>query len=381
MSGGQQEPLLAGEEGQQPADESASPPRKGFWEGLQPAEELDEWPPATVGTARATKLLILLIVVGSVLGIVITFFMGILRVDVQYRYHSSLPAPSVVVCPDYGSKFVSFQPAAKADVVVFPGGKSQGTIATYSDLCIQDSGCHCVYLSHAHITDSPAGPEMIRLNFTATYAQPQPAGSFLFGFTRGPADLTRVQKNPTSGGPASGMENILPRGYKMEVPHTFYFGRMGFRNIGYIELREVQKNVEMIQRGATNLDFALSHTYDFTPAGVPSAIDQSGTPNATTSGPTVLSFGFRDFYIPLTQAYEGMWSPFALVSMAILVTTAFNNLNLYSIVFPPKVNPISVQREPNPALQSLCACFSCCRRRPKSERRLSGDDGGVDQLV
>jgi len=297
------------------------PEHKSKWDSVVPTESFEVYPQALC-FARTVKVLLVLIVVGSIVGALMQYFSGIVLIQREVYFYTDIEVPTVAICPDYGSAdFKDFEPlSAKKELL--PRSLNTTVVDLKSYPCVAYAHCHCIDFPEAQFFHHDSGIEFLALRFKVD----GPAKSFLFGF------------------------NEPGRDDYHEIPHTFNYGMLHQKTMGHLSLHQVERKMDRFKEGGGG---KILH-YDFETAGmsVPSE-----------NGETVILFGFKTFFVPLDRAVASIWSPFALIALGAYLVVLINNLNVFELLFPVIQHPVFVQREPASFLRTMCPCSGCVKRK------------------
>uniref|UniRef100_A0A7S4UWY1 Uncharacterized protein n=1 Tax=Alexandrium monilatum TaxID=311494 RepID=A0A7S4UWY1_9DINO len=314
------------------AEELAQHGSKYDW--IVEAHAFQEYPHALV-CARLTYVFLLMVVLMSVVILLFYYFLGVVQIEREYYWYDRIKVPTLILCPDWGrgdSGPGGFRSFVMGSVTrgLFPSAEGLTRTINHTVHDCVEAGqvrCKCVgfgseYLEkHAHSTD------LVSVRFGAVSSSP----AFFFGF----------------GDP----------GHALEGAHTYGYGLLRTRSLGYLTLHLLDvkdEKIRMSLRGGNISHFRDTRIYDWEQAGnaVPSADNH-----------TELLFGFKTFQVTRDKTFAAIWSPFAIATVIAMGMSLINNLNIFGLVWPQQQHPIFTQREPSILLRCLCGRCGCMQRR------------------
>lgn len=306
------------------------------WDSVVPSSSFELYPHALC-FARTFKVLLVLVVVGSITATLISYFGGVVLIQREIYFYDDIRAPSIVICPDYGAKdFTSFEPLT-ARKELLPRGTNTTTVDVKSYTCVRYAHCQCLDFPEASMFHHDNGIEFLEVSFKIEAA----GKTFLFGFNEPGKDDYH------------------------EIPHTFNYGILHQKTMGHLNLHIVERKMDrLLEAGGGK----IMH-YDYETAGMSVPSD---------SGETVLLFGFKTFFVPLDRAVSSIWSPFAIIALAAFCVALINNLNIFELIFPVIQHPVFVQREPAGFMRSVFPCCPCVKRK---EVDVAGGQSALDKMV
>lgn len=304
--------------------------QKSRWDSIVPGDSFEQYPDA-LSFARAVKVMLILVVVGSVAATLISYFSGVVLIQREIYFYDDVQAPSIAICPDYGAPdFASFE-TVSANKELLPRSLNRTNVDMKIYPCVKYAHCHCLDFPEAKLFHHDEGIEFLEVKFKVDSG----GKSFLFGF------------------------NEPGRDDYHEVPHTFNYGMLHQKTMGHLSLHIVERKMDrMFEMGGGR----IMH-YDYETAGMSIPSD---------NGETVLLFGFKTFFVPLDRAVSSIWSPFAIIALAAFCIALINNLNIFELIFPVIQHPVFVQREPASFLRTICPCG--CMKRHQVEKEPSDFD-------
>lgn len=315
--------------------------QKSRWDSIVPADSFELYPDALC-FARTVKLLLILVVVGSIAATLYTYFSGVVLIQREIYFYDDIQVPSIAICPDYGAPdFDSLEPVSAKKELLPRSPNSTNVDMKFYD-CVRYAHCHCLDFPEAKMFHHENGIEFMEVRFKVTGA----SKNFLFGFNE-----------PDSINPGK-------HDYR-EVPHTFNYGILHQKTMGHLSLHIVERKLDRIFAVGGG---KIMH-YDYETAGMSVPTDD---------GETVLLFGFKTFFIPLDRAVSSIWSPFAIIALAMLCMVYINNLNIFELIFPVIQHPVFVQREPAGFLVAIFGCCGCFKRHQVDPSEKPSD---LDKMV
>jgi hypothetical protein len=322
--------------------------------------ETMEDPGGALLCARILRMVLIITVVTALLSLIIAFVIkhalpggGV----VEMSQVSSLPAPSVMICPSpWGSRFRSFQVASVQEGST-PGGEAFHDVDfDVKDVNMQallgndfladiehlgqgdDLGvlekCHRVMLSldlhpHGHPGTYTAF-DTVRVGFRASTVD----GNFNFGFFNDDGKL----------------------------PQVWSFASLNDHTTGYI-------NYDQLNIGKNEMVSGVPHSN--------LAFQNAGHANSTR-GMTELEFYYRYFMVRNVAGQDDRVGAYIIISFLLLMVAAINNCGIFDILFVEHVpHGEEPPLEPNALFRAMCGpCFSSCRRRKDLDA--PEDDAGAE---
>jgi len=310
--------------------------QKSKWDSIVPADSFELYPDALC-FARTVKVLLIMVVVGSIGATLYSYFSGVVLIQREIYFYEDVQAPSIAICPDYGAAdFESFEPvSAKKELLPRSLNTTNVDMKFYD--CVRYAHCHCLDFPEAKMLHHENGIEFLEVRFKVKGA----GNTFLFGFNEPGKDDYR------------------------EVPHTFNYGLLHQKTMGHLNLHIVERKLDRLYAAGGG---RIMH-YDFQTAGmsVPSH-----------DGETILIFGFKTFFITMDRAVSSIWSPFAIIALAAFCIALINNLNIFELIFPVIQHPVFVQREPAGFLVTVFGCCGCFKRHQVDR---SEEPSELDKMV
>lgn len=288
--------------------------------------------------ARLTQLALGLVVLVLLIVLVVYYAFGVVQIEREYYWYDYIQAPTLVICPDWGSGVPGhFRNFVMGDVArgIYPSAEGLAKKLNHTTYdCLEDGGvsCKCVDFGSQYLQKLDHGTDLISVRFDVVTDSP----AFFFGFHEA--------------------------GNVGKVPHTFGYGLLKTRSLGYLTLHLLDirdKKFGLALRGGGNMSrFRDTRIFDWEIAG-------NAVPSFAT---TELLFGFKTFQVARDQTFDAIWSPFAIATVIAMGMSLLNNLNIFGLAFPVQQHPVFTQREPSVVLRGLCGCCPCARRRTNKRR-------------
>mmetsp|Transcript_11303 Transcript_11303/g.30807 ORF Transcript_11303/g.30807 Transcript_11303/m.30807 type:complete len:388 (-) Transcript_11303:126-1289(-) len=316
------------------AEELAQQRSKYDW--IVEAHAFQEYP-HTLLCARLTQLTLGVVVLVLLVVLFVYYALGVVQIEREYYWYDYIQVPTLVICPDWGGREPSrFRNFAMGDITrgTYPSadGLSMKINHTLFD-CLETGGvpCKCIDFGEQYLEKHEQGTDLMSVRFDVVSESP----AFFFGFQEA-GDL-------------------------LKVPHTFGYGLLRTRSLGYLTLHLLDvrdKKFSMSLRGGNISHLRDTRLYDWEIAG-------NAVPSPKT---TELLFGFKTFQVARDQTFTSGWSPFAIATVLAMAMSLLNNLNIFGLVFPVQQHPVFTQREPSVVLRCLCGCCGCLRRKTNKQR-------------
>lgn len=308
---------------------------------LVPAGTFGETPRArrALSCARASIFCLYVTVCVASCGVISSFLVGnVVQIENRVLKYQHLETPSVVVCPFEAHGTLVRDPDAKYDIVAVKHSTDglKETLSRRSVWCrFGNRECMCLDLQGHTLSEAtsrtPDAPAE-RVEIHTTLEEPG-SKTFKIGF----------------------YDSIDPvPDWSYVEQDTASFGH--FKLESWLVTDTTARNLHALADVApAELQRRHYYSYHFSRVGHDVRGPQDTMP--TKGHHTLLTYEFKNFFVQEYYSYLQPWSPFAFVSVGIMLLAVVNYLNIFNILFPVHGHNGIVKRNVSPFLTSLC-----CRR-------------------
>lgn len=285
--------------------------------------QFEEYPASTLLCARIAKIVLYVSVVMLLITLTVSTFMeGTITTIEEVDQKEMLAIPNMAVCalPWGGGHTTSLTPTVGVVQVPDNGGSKPASVEKLKCSSVSSMLSSCECFGFKGLSFKPHGKrgkldyfEYVRFQF-------------------------KTPKNTTSNQFAFSF-------YESHIPQQWNYAAYGDETEGDVRSEEVAEGKTEFTDGTPISRFSFRH---------------SGQ-GPSTDGSTVLVFGYDKFVTYVLATYSSRWNVFTVVTIVIAFCAAINNLGLFEIMFPEKLDEEDpAQLEPNHCCQYFCSCFACC---------------------
>lgn len=308
---------------------------------LVPAGTFGETPRAkrALTCARASIFCLYITVVVASFGVISSFLVGnVVQIENRVLKYQHLETPSVVVCPFEAHGTLVRAPEAKYDIVAVKHSTDglKETLSRRAFWChFGTRDCMCLDLQGHTLSEAtsrtPDAPAE-RVEIHTTLEEPG-SKTFKIGF------YDSVDPVPD---------------WSYVEQDTAGFGH--FKLESWLVTDTTARNLHALADVAP-AELQRRHYYSYHFSRVGHDVRGPSDTMPTSGHHTLLTYEFKNFFVQEYYSYLQPWSPFAFVSVGIMLLAVVNYLNIFNILFPVHGHNGIVKRNVSPFLTSIC-----CRR-------------------